>query len=83
MSRPHWRAGVPVLWALVSDRFGSTAANGPIQSVAFQNVDSSIALVVLNEARHATVVAAHWQGMGPRCTRPLRGALTWPWNAPG
>ena len=64
-------------------RIGSTAADGPIQSVAFQNADGSIALVLLNDARHATTLAAHWQGMGLRYTMPPRSVatLTWPAGA--
>ncbi len=60
-------------------RIDSTAAIGPLESVAFQNTDGSVALLVLNGGAEAQRFGVRWQGRELDYALPPRSVVTLVW----
>lgn len=61
-------------------RIDSTAATGPLESVAFQNTDGSIALLVLNGAESAQRFSVRWEGRTVDYQLPPQSVVTLVWG---
>jgi len=63
-------------------RIGSAdPAGGELESVAFQNTDGSIALVVLNNAKAGSKFAVNWKGRAFETELPAGSVATYVWEA--
>jgi len=64
-------------------RIAAMAGSGPeSQAVAFQNPDTTLALLVLNSAPHETKLAIDWHGQNALYAAPARSLLTFTWGEP-
>ena len=61
-------------------RIDSTAAAGPLESVAFVNADGSIVLVVVNGADQPQAFAVRWDGRSLGYTLPASSVVTLVWK---
>ncbi|MGI4757414.1 MAG: glycoside hydrolase family 30 protein [Janthinobacterium lividum] len=61
-------------------RVGSTLTGTGIQQVAFQNADSSMALLAFNTGDTDQAVALNWHGRTASLTLPAHSLVTYTWN---
>jgi glucosylceramidase len=64
-------------------RIAATPGNAQdVESVAFQNLDGTVAMLVLNENPHEVKLEIKWHGKSLAYTAPARSLLTFTWGTP-
>jgi glucosylceramidase len=59
-----------------------TGSGHEVEAVAFQNPDTTLALLVLNSAPRETRLAIQWHGQNAVYTAPARSLMTFTWGKP-
>jgi glucosylceramidase len=63
-------------------RIAAIAGDKDLQTVAYQNLDGTLALLVLNSAPHDVHLDVQWHGQNATYDAPARSLLTFSWGTP-